>query len=58
MSGIPSPGTDLEIVTGERDVVVYFVADLAEESTDVAVMAALGLQIASLMGLLHGFGGH
>jgi soluble lytic murein transglycosylase len=27
---------------GERDVVLYFAADLAEQSTDVAVLAALG----------------
>ncbi|HET7192029.1 MAG TPA: transglycosylase SLT domain-containing protein, partial [Pseudolabrys sp.] len=27
---------------GERDVVLYFVADLAEQSTDAAVLAALG----------------
>jgi soluble lytic murein transglycosylase len=32
---------DMLYVLGERDVVLYFVADLAEQSTDVAVLAAL-----------------
>jgi soluble lytic murein transglycosylase len=33
---------DILYALGERDVVRYFVADLAEESTDAAVLAALG----------------
>jgi soluble lytic murein transglycosylase len=32
---------DMLYALGERDVVLYFVADLAEQSTDVAVLAAL-----------------
>jgi len=32
---------DMLYTLGERDVVLYFVADLAEQSTDVAVLAAL-----------------
>ena len=33
---------DMLYEIGERDVVLYFVADLAEQSTDVAVLEALG----------------
>ncbi len=33
---------DMLYAIGERDVVLYFVADLAEESTDVAALVALG----------------